>query len=106
MQNYCSTIQTLVNNGNIVLQVIYGDNAEYFCVYEWKTAEENSVSYHQLIGINITNFLNNNHGVVSQIDVLARLQDYISSGEIMRVEFSKEAVWYKWSSYNGNFKKW
>ncbi len=35
MQNYCSTIQTLVNNGNIVLQVIYGDNAEYFCVYEW-----------------------------------------------------------------------
>jgi hypothetical protein len=106
MDNYQNTIQLLIDGGHIILQVIFDSNTEYFLVYEWRTAEENSSSYHQMVGINITNFLNNNSGKRDKNELISRLQEYIKYSEVMRVEFSKKAAWYKWSSYNGMSRKW
>lgn len=103
--NFQTSIELLAREGFTILQLIHGGYYHYFYVYQFHTAEENSVSYHQAIGINITNFLEVNHGNVDKGQFLFRFNQHIDQSELMRVEFSKDAQWFKWASYSEINKK-
>lgn len=98
--NFQSSIESLVREGYLILQIMYGSTYHYFYVYQFQTAEENAVSYHTAVGINITNFLEVNHGNVDRAQFLSRFIQRIEKAEMIRVEFSKNATWYKWASFS------
>lgn len=97
---YQKAIETLVNNGNVIVQIINPDNsAFYFSVYKFEesyTCGTGGVEFNLLEGINITDFMRVNASQVNQTNLLAKFDEVLRNSPVIRCEFSKHIRWYKW----------
>lgn len=99
---YQQAIDSLVKGGFDVLKVVESDgHALYFIVYKWQEAYFNSaqsVEFNTVEGINITAFLNKNLNLAQNYtQFVGALDNEIEKMDMVRVQFSKNAEWYKWS---------
>ena len=98
-----AAIKEINRQGFDVLQMFQPGQVEpiFFLVYKFDEAYFNtaaSVEYNVLEGIEITQFMERNasfaHNVVDFTNNLLRT---VEESPVLRVQFSKETVWYKWS---------
>lgn len=98
-----SAIKEINRQGFDVLQMFQPGMAEpiFFLVYKFQEAYFNtaaSVEYNVLEGIEISQFMERNASFAhNTVDFNNNLQRVIQESPILRVQFSKETVWYKWS---------
>lgn len=100
---YQKAIEQLVSAGHIILQVVMPDgNCLYFSVYQWQEGYFNtaqSVDFNTVEGINITDFLiKNAERYNNYTTFMASFNKVIDESSVVRCEFSKTSIWYKWSS--------
>ena len=97
---YQKAIETLVNNGNVIVQIINPDNsAFYFATYKFEesfTSGSQGVEFNLLEGINITDFMRVNASQINQTNLLAKFDEVLRNSPVIRCEFSKYIRWYKW----------
>ena len=105
-------IEQLVLEGYTILQVIQptGD-VLYFNVYKWQEGYFNtaqSIDFNTVEGVNITEFLMKNANMcTNRLEFLNHFDKEMENGILVRCEFSKSSLWYKWSAPDGtkNLKK-
>lgn len=96
-------IQELNRQGWDVLQMFQpgASDAIFFLVYNFQEAFFNtaaSVEYNVVEGIEITDFMERNAAFAQNVtDFINNLNHTVESSAVVRVQFSKETVWYKWS---------
>ena len=99
-------IEQLVLEGFTILQVIQ-PNGEvlFFNVYKWQEGYFNtaqSVDFNTVEGVNITEFLIKNASMcANRLEFLNHFDKEMETGILVRCEFSKSSLWYKWSAPNG-----
>lgn len=98
-----AAIKEINRQGFDVLQIFQPGMIEpiFFLVYKFQEAYFNtaaSVEYNVLEGIEITQFMERNASFAhNAVDFINNLHRTIEESPILRVQFSKESVWYKWS---------
>lgn len=98
-----AAIKEINRQGYDVLQMFQPGASEpiFFLVYSFKEAFFNtaaSVEYNVLEGIEITQFMERNASFAHNVlDFSNNLQRTVEESPVLRVQFSKETVWYKWS---------
>lgn len=95
-------IKTLVMNGYDILDVVFHDGHHMlFSVYKWQEAYFNtaqSIEYHTVEGIDVTEFIQKNAETCTNYkEFISRFEREIEQGMVVRCEFSKNAIFYKWS---------
>lgn len=97
---YQKSIEYLISLGHTVIQVFPFGNSEiayYFLVYKFtpcaKTPTED-ITYNQITGINITDFIRNNP-VLNSSNFNHRLDEVIEHNDVVRVEFPSTISWFK-----------
>ena len=102
--NINEVLQTLTDNGYIILQVksTFGDL--YFAVYKWQESYFNtaqSVDFNSVEGVDITKFIKTKTALYrNSKELLEHFENEVIEGKMLRLEFSKSVEWYKWSSPN------
>lgn len=98
-----TAITEINRQGFDVLQMFQPGATEpiFFIVYRFQEAYFNtaaSVEYNVLEGIEITQFMERNASFAhNAVDFINNLHRTVEESPILRVQFSKETVWYKWS---------
>lgn len=100
---YQKAIETIVSQrGFSVVQVFFNDvTAYYYAVHKFTPAAKtptDDIQYNQVIGINITNFIQNNSLV--GIDAFLHKFDVLMSDphtEVLRLEFPNTIKWFKFA---------
>jgi hypothetical protein len=105
MENYnlFKCIEQIVSDGWVILQICgLNESDVFFVVNKFEESYFNSaesVDYNLLEGINITEFLYKNVNLYrNKIELMNNLQNYIDDNIVMRVEFSKNVKWCKYTS--------
>lgn len=104
---YQKAIESIVNEGYEVLQISSAKSDEYlfFVIYKWQEGYFNtaqSIDFNTLEGVNITDFLNKNAaGYANHALFISSLNNSLSEGMLIRLQFTKDSEWYKWSSPEG-----
>lgn len=97
---YQNSINLLINDGNIILQIICPDKScLYFLVDKFTsdfTGSGDSINFCQLEGVNITNFLKLNVSTDKR-NFISKFNQFILDEKPIRVEFSSNFSWIKWS---------
>lgn len=97
---YQRAIETLVSNGFIIVQILNPDgSSSYFLSNKFEesfSSDVQSVDFNRVEGINITNFMRVNGSQVDQNNLIARFNEVIERSPIIRCEFSKNVVWFKY----------
>ena len=99
-------IVELNRQGYDVLQMFQPGSQEpiFFLVYRFQEAYFNtaaSVEFNVVEGIEITQFMVRNAAFANNVvDFTNNLQRTIDVSPVVRVQFSKETVWYRWSLVN------
>lgn len=96
-------IETLVLQGYTILQIEQPNgNVLFFNVFKFQEGYFNtaqSIDFNTVEGIDITTFMKKNASMCRNVEEFihhfSRLMD---TGVVLRCEFSKNSVWYKWSS--------
>lgn len=100
---YQEAIEQLVLDGYTILQVVTpsGQNL-FFNVYKWQEGYFNtaqSVDFNTVEGVNITHFLTKNSSqATNHVSFRALYDKVMNDGVIVRCEFTKDSIWYKWSA--------
>ena len=99
---YQSAIETLILEGYVILQVIQPDgNTLYFNVYSFQEGYFNtaqSIDFNTVEGCNITKFLAKNSMMCqNKEEFLIHYAKELDKLPVVRLEFTKTALWYKWS---------
>jgi hypothetical protein len=101
LNEFQKTIETIISEGFVIVQIITNENSVlYFSAYEFTPSFRSSVDdvqYCSLIGINITDFMNNNANQVDSRLVIERFRQVIQKNPVIRVEFFGSR-WFKWAS--------
>lgn len=103
MDIYQKAIEQLCLEGYTILQIVTptGDNL-FFNVYKWQEGYFNtaqSVDFNTVEGINITEFLVKSASQVMNLtNFLSLFSRFMEEGVVMRCEFAKNSIWYKWSA--------
>jgi len=96
------TIESLVNEGYVILQVFSRDNTcFYFAVFDFKESFSNptaGVEFNAVRGVNITDFLKNQSGNPNAIQLISKFQQFMETANVVRCEFSNKMDWLKWGS--------
>lgn len=98
-----AAITEINRQGFDVLQMFQPGSSEpiFFLVHKFDEAYFNtaaSVEYNVVEGIEITQFMERNASFAqNETDFVNNLQATIQRSPVVRVQFSKETVWYKWS---------
>lgn len=99
---YQKIIETLINEGHVILQVFNQDGScYYFSVMNFQESfmsSTNSVDFNSVQGINITDFMRTQGGNPNSAAVVAKFNEYITNAPVVRCEFSKNYNWMKWGS--------
>lgn len=99
---YQKTIETLVNEGHVILQVFNEDGTcFYFSVMNFQesfSSPTNSVDFNAVQGINITDFMRTQGGNPNLVAAIAKFNEFITNAPVIRCEFSKNYKWMKWGS--------
>ena len=101
--NVYEAIMTLVVYGGYdILNVVLPDGTKiYYFVYRWQEAYFNtaqSIEYHTVEGIDITEFITKNAETCrNYLEFIKRFDTYIEASSVIRCEFSKNVLFYKWS---------
>lgn len=98
-----NAIEQLVAEGHNILQIITpGREDLFFSIYKWQEGYFNtaqSIDFNTVEGINITNFLlKNASNYQNRANFIAAFKEVIEKGMVMRCEFTKDSIWYKWST--------
>lgn len=107
---YQKAIEQLVLEGNTILQVCTPNKDEFlfFAVYKWQEGYFNtaqSIDFNTVEGVNITEFLTKNAAMCSnRTNFMSLFNRVMEEGTLVRCEFTKSSVWYKWSAPNGTKK--
>lgn len=101
MNEYQSAIEVLVQKGHTVLQIVMSDNScLYFTVYKWQEGYFNtaqSIDFNTVQGVNITDFLVKNSAQFhNDGQFISHFENYLTEAPVVRCEFSKTSLWYKW----------
>ena len=97
-----AAIVELNRQGYDVLQMFQPGSSEpiFFLVYKFQEAYFNtaaSVEFNVVEGIEITQFMIRNASFANNVvDFTNNLQRTIDTSPVVRVQFSKETVWYRW----------
>lgn len=102
---YQKAIEQLVLEGYTILQIQQpSGEVLYFNVWKWQESYFNtaqSIDFNTVEGINITEFLSKNAAMCNnRIDFLNRFEKEMNDGVLVRCEFTKNSIWYKWSALN------
>ena len=98
-----AAIKEINRQGFDVLQMFQPGQMEpiFFLVYKFDEAYFNtaaSVEYNVLEGVEITQFMERNASFAhNAIDFINNLWHTVEESPVLRVQFSKETVWFKWS---------
>ena len=101
-----AAIVELNRQGYDVLQMFQPGASEpvFFLVFRFQDAYFNtaaSVEFNVVEGIEITQFMARNAAFANNVvDFTNNLQRTIDASPVVRVQFSKETVWYRWSLVN------
>lgn len=103
---YQKAVEQLVLEGYTVLQVIQPSGETlYFNVYKWQEGYFNtaqSIDFNTVEGVNITEFLSKNAALcMNRTEFLNAFEKEMVDGVLVRCEFTKSSLWYKWGSPNG-----
>lgn len=102
---YQKAIEVLVLQGFTIVQIFSNGEYLFFVVYRWQEGYFNtaqSVEFNTLEGINITDFLKRNSALHSNIvEFIASFNKEIENSNLIRLEFQKDCVWFKYSSATG-----
>jgi hypothetical protein len=103
---YQKAIEQLVLEGYTILQMIQPSGETlYFNVYRWQESYFNtaqSIDFNTVEGVNITEFLSKNAVMCSnRLEFLNHFEKEMNDGVLVRCEFTKNSIWYKWSAPNG-----
>lgn len=110
LNEYQKAIEQLVLEGYTILQVSTKGSDEFlfFNVYKWQEGYFNtaqSIDFNTVEGVNITDFLNKNSASYSnRTNFLTLFQKEMENGILVRCEFKKDAIWFKWGVPNGTKK--
>lgn len=99
---YQKAIEVLVSHGYSILQVFFNEvTAYYYAVHKFipsaKTPTDD-IQYNQAVGVNITNFIENNSLV--GIDAFLHKFEVLMSDqntEVVRLEFPNTIKWFKFA---------
>lgn len=103
MNSYQGAIERLTLEGYTILQITQtGGETLYFNVFKWTEGYFNtaqSVDFNTVEGVNITEFFRKNAALVYDgVNFLSMFQKVMEQSNVIRCEFSKESIWYKWSA--------
>lgn len=103
INDFKKAIEKLVLEGFVILQIIQPDGGFlYFNVYKWTEGYFNtaqSIDFNTVEGVDITDFLRKNSALVFPGDAfISQFNKVMEEGTVIRCEFSKESIWYKWSA--------
>lgn len=107
---YQKAIEQLVLEGYTILQVTTPNKDEFlfFNVYKWQEGYFNtaqSIDFNTVEGVNITEFLMKNATMCSnRTNFISAFNKVMEEGVLVRCEFTKDTVWFKWSAPNGTKK--
>jgi len=107
---YQSAIESLIQEGCTILQVILPDNScAFFSVYSftesfWNSAS--SVDFNTVEGINITTFLSKQAAnYQNRASFIAAYNEVIDRSPVIACQFHKNAVWFKWQQIGDERKR-
>lgn len=99
---YQNAIEFLVLEGHTILQVQLDDEFLYFVVFKWQEGYFNtaqSVEFNTVEGINITEFIRKNSALCSnRVEFISNFNKELDKGNLIRLEFQKSCLWFKYSS--------
>lgn len=100
---YQQAIEQLILEGYSILQITPSNGSTlFFVVYKWQEGYFNtaqSVDFNTVTGINITEFITKNSAHANnRTNFISLFNKTIENSIVVRCEFSKESIWYKWSS--------
>lgn len=95
-------IDILISEGYTILQAVQPSGETlYFVVYRWQEGYFNStqsVDYNSVEGINITDFMvKHSNMYLSKSVFLENFRKVLDESSVVRCEFTKTSIWYKWS---------
>lgn len=100
---YQQVIEEIVSEGYVVLQIFpFNDsNACYYSVHQFtasQTTPTDDIQYNQLVGVNITKFLEQN-SFLNRNEFFRKFESMISSEEtrVIRLEFPNTMRWFKFA---------
>ena len=103
---YQKAIETIIKEGYSVIQIFPLSNGEqaatayYFLLHKFTPAQKtptDDIQYNQIIGINITDLVNNNSSLDKSL-FIHRLNQCIKDSDVIRVEFPNNVRWLKFES--------
>lgn len=101
LNSHQKQIENLISEGFSILQIFNGDgSAFYFVVHKFEESFQStaqSVDFCQLVGINVTDFLNVTNNMPNRSDFIARFNEFVNSSMVVRVKFSKKVRWFHWT---------
>ena len=99
---YQKTIETLIEQGHTILQVFNADGScFYFSVLDFQesfTSPTNSVDFHAVRGVNITDFMRTQGANPNGVMAVSKFAEFLQNSNVVRCEFSKDTRWMKWGS--------
>lgn len=100
---YLRAIERIIAEGYTVLQIIGADgDSAFFVVYKWQEGYFNtaqSVDFNTVEGVDITDFMKKNAAnAANPVTFMAVLRKTLEDGMVLRCEFTKSAIWYKWGA--------
>ena len=103
---YQKAIEQLVLEGYSILQILQPSGQPlYFNIYKWQESYFNtaqSIDFNTAEGVNITEFLHKNVAMCNnRVEFLNHFNKEMENGILVRCEFSKDSIWYKWSAPEG-----
>ena len=103
---YQKAIEQLVLEGYSILQIVQPSGQTlYFNIYKWQESYFNtvqSIDFNTAEGVNITEFLHKNVAMCNnRVEFLNHFNKEMEDGILVRCEFSKDSIWYKWSAPEG-----
>lgn len=97
-------LHILIDNGYTILLIKSGFGDLYFAVYKWQesySSTAQSIDFNAVEGIDITKFINTKTELYrNSKELLEHFENELMKGNLIRLEFSKNVEWYKWSSPN------
>lgn len=103
---YQKAIETIVSEGYSVIQIFPISSGEqssaayYFLVHKFAPAQKtptDDIQYNQIVGINITDLVNNNSSLDKTL-FIHRLNQCLKDSDVIRVEFPNNVRWLKFAS--------
>ena len=100
-QAHKSKYQLNCGAGYQILQVVTpGDGVLYFAYdkfIEPTTTSAVDIQFATVIGVNITNFIENNQGNFYNLtEMKSSYEKFWNDNPVVRCEFSKNVIWFKW----------